>query len=93
MRPFELFITSVHHLRTYYPSMYHYTIACVTCIYILGQAHVCGALTKLNVLLTSLWPLLSTGMKVRMDIFCVDIVSEHVSRVNHLASDNTPFDS
>ena len=29
----------------------------------------CGALTKLNVLLTLLWPLLSTGMKVRMDIF------------------------
>ena len=56
-------------------SMYHYPIAGITCIYnILGQAHVCGALKKLNVLLTLLWPLLSTAMKVRMDIFYVDIV-------------------
>ena len=55
--------------------MYRYTIASIMWIYnILGQAHVCGALTKLNVLLTSLWSLLSTRMKVGMDILYVDIV-------------------
>ena len=54
-----------------------------------------GALTMLNVLLTSLWSLLSTGMKERMDIFrlisCMH--TECVSGVENLASDNTPFDS
>ena len=70
MHPFELLITSVHRLRMYYPVCTLHIVSTM-CIYnILGQAHVCGALTKLNVL----WSLLSTGMKVRMDIFYVDIV-------------------
>ena len=65
MYPFELFITSAHHLHTYYPSMYRYTIAGIAFIYnILGQAHVCSALTKLCY----------GHMKVRIDIFYIDIV-------------------
>ena len=72
--PFELFIASAYHLRTCL-RMYCYTIAGITCICnILGHKHVCGMLTKLNGLLTLLRPLLSTGMKVRMVIFYVDIV-------------------
>ena len=40
------------YVHTYVLSQYvPYTIASITCIYnILGQAHMCGALTKLNVL-------------------------------------------
>ena len=102
-------LNCLSHQRTVYVrTMYPYTITSITCICnILGQEHMCGTLTKLNILLTSLWPLklnilltllwplLSIGMKVRMVIFmfisCT--CTECVSPVHHLASANTPFDS
>ena len=49
-----------HQHTIYVRTIYRYTIASIMCIYnISGQAHVCGALTKLNILSTSFWPLLS----------------------------------
>ena len=59
-------LNCLSHQRTIYVcTMYRYAIAGITRICnILGQEHVCDALTKLNVLLTLLWPLLSTGVKV-----------------------------
>ena len=40
----------------------------------------------------SLWPLLSTGMKV-FSLLISCIRTERVSRVDHMASDNILFDS
>ena len=47
-------------------------------------------MTKLNALLTSLWPLLSTVI-FSMLVSCTH--TECMSQVDHLASNNTPFDS